>query len=532
MERAPHTAPPRAAGSEPDDDARKAGPTPHVLCIGGGRPGVGHSIIAVNLAVYLAQLSRKVVLVDADSTGACLHTMLGLELPERETTADPLDVEELLLVPTAIPGLKLLPQEYSHASTAPRRPGRTPRWAKGLRQLDADYVILDVGPGTAPAALDLFLAADFGITVTSPDPIGVEATYRFVRAVFLRQVKRLLLKDRYKARLVERALSALPALPGPLEVLAAIDKYDHALADVAASQLASLRNHLVVSGTRLRQDAELLDEMGELCRRYLGAVLDPLGYVEHDDAIWLSVVRRRPLLLDNQSGKSPKSLERIARRVVAVATARETPRPSVAHFRDVAERSLYDVLWTHPGASDEELRRAYKRQRTVFQPGSLPLTSLLGRAEQEHERERVEEAQDTLLDPVRRRSYDLSFFPGLVGGSAEPQGEESASVLAERELLRAELAHEIHSETEYSGALLTKVRESQGIDLEEIAKKTKISLIHLRAIEDEDFAALPAEVYTRGFVGQLARLLGLDSTQASRTYLRRYRLGRRSANLA
>src|SRR5881392_380339 len=50
----------------------------HVIAVGGGRGGVGKSIVAVNLAVYLAQLGRKVLLIDTDPAGAELHTALGL----------------------------------------------------------------------------------------------------------------------------------------------------------------------------------------------------------------------------------------------------------------------------------------------------------------------------------------------------------------------------------------------------------------------------------------------------------------------
>jgi flagellar biosynthesis protein FlhG len=85
------------------------------------------------------------------------------------------------------------------------------------------------------------------------------------------------------------------------------------------------------------------------------------------------------------------------------------------------------------------------------------------------------------------------------------------------------LVREINAETEFTGRLLAKVRESQGIEIEEIAEHTKISAAHLRAIEAEDYTNLPALVYTRGFVQQVARYLKLDPAQVCRTYLRRMR---------
>ena len=103
-----------------------------------------------------------------------------------------------------------------------------------------------------------------------------------------------------------------------------------------------------------------------------------------------------------------------------------------------------------------------------------------------------------------------------------------SALAAERALLRAELGREINAETEFTGRLLGKVREAQGIEIDEIARRTKISQAHLRAIEAEDFSSLPALVYTRGFVQQVARYLGLDPSQVSRTYLRRLRMWRAS----
>jgi flagellar biosynthesis protein FlhG len=454
--------------------------------------------------------------------------MLGVEMPVPDKAPDPFEPEELAPQPTPIPGLSLLAQQYVQNSTVPLRPGRKPRWAKGLRHLDADYIILDLGPGTAPATLDLFLNADFGICVTAPDPPSVEATYRFLKAAYQRQVRRLLLKDRFRMRQVERALSELPPLPTPIELVRTIGRYDSRTAEAAASQLRAMRPYLVTNQTRMRGDTKLGQQMVDLAERYLGLPLDDLGHIEHDEAIWLSVVRRRPLLIDNPTSKNARNVERIARRVVAVATSRDMMQREPADLTEDPERSLYDVLWTHRGAGDEELRRAYKRQRDVFQPGGLALSSLLTDAEVLRERGRVEEAQETLLDPVRRRAYDLSFFPDAASQYDDRRPQPDEARLAEQAMLRKELAHEIHSETEFTGELIRRVRESQGIELAEISQKTKISVAHLSAIEADAFNDLPAEVYTRGFVQQVAQHLGLDATQATRTYVRRLRTARRA----
>ena len=498
----------------------------NVIAVGGGRGGTGKSVLAVNLATYLAQLGRTVVLIDADPAGAELHSMLDVQLPQAsprapEETPDPEDLGTP--IPTPIPGLLLLPQQYAPGSTVPLRPGRKPRWARGLRQLSVDYVLLDLGSGTAPATLDLFVGADLGVCVVTPEPPSVETTYRFVRALFLRRLRRTLIKDRFKMRLVERAQAELPALPPPTDIIHCLTRYDTKLAELAADELAKLRPRLVVNGVRLRTDSDLGAAMHDMAERYLGVGIDYVGHVEQDDSVWLSVVRRRPLLIDSPTSKSARNMERIARRLLALATSREQSRVVEPVPIVQTEPHHYELLGTHRGATDEELRRAYKRQKEIYQRGSLSLTSLLTDAELVSEQARIDEACDTLLDPVRRRAYDLSIFPDEDDGKPERDVQLDAALAAERAMLRQELAREINAETEFTGRLLAKVREAQGIEIEEIAQHTKISVAHLRAIEAETFQHLPALVYTRGFVQQVAKYLQLDPSQVSRTYLRRLR---------
>jgi flagellar biosynthesis protein FlhG len=224
-------------------------------------------------------------------------------------------------------------------------------------------------------------------------------------------------------------------------------------------------------------------------------------------------------LIDSPATKSARNLERIARRVLGLASVRDSENPAAP--LSALPPTLYDILLTHPAAGDEELRKAYKRQREIFQPQSLPLCSLLTEEALLVERARIEEAHDTLLDPVKRRAYDLSTFPEREHEQSPPSLGDDAALDAERALLREELAHEIGPSTPFGGSLLRKVRESRGIELDDISRHTKISLVQLRAIEEEDFAALPASVYLRGFVQEIAKFLELDPTQVARTYLRR-----------
>jgi hypothetical protein len=60
------------------------------------------------------------------------------------------------------------------------------------------------------------------------------------------------------------------------------------------------------------------------------------------------------------------------------------------------------------------------------------------------------------------------------------------------------------------GHSLREARERQGLGYPEIELATKIRAKYIRALEEEDFDAIPGDAYTRGFLRTYAEYLGLD----------------------
>ena len=57
-------------------------------------------------------------------------------------------------------------------------------------------------------------------------------------------------------------------------------------------------------------------------------------------------------------------------------------------------------------------------------------------------------------------------------------------------------------------------REARGLSLSDVAERLHIRSVYLAAIEDEDWKAIGAPVYVRGFMRTYARFLGLDAEDA------------------
>ena len=60
------------------------------------------------------------------------------------------------------------------------------------------------------------------------------------------------------------------------------------------------------------------------------------------------------------------------------------------------------------------------------------------------------------------------------------------------------------------GERFRAAREGRGLSLSEVAEQIRIRSVYLSAIEDENWAAIGAPVYVRGFLRTYARFLGLE----------------------
>jgi hypothetical protein len=70
------------------------------------------------------------------------------------------------------------------------------------------------------------------------------------------------------------------------------------------------------------------------------------------------------------------------------------------------------------------------------------------------------------------------------------------------------------------GSALRKARERRHVSLDEASRDTKLTPAHLRALEDEDFEALPGDPWIRGSLRTYARYLGLSADKVASAYAR------------
>ena len=501
---------------------------PRVVAIGGGKGGAGKSLVAANVGIFLATLGKRVILVDAAFGAANLHIFAGVPRPSRslgEALVDGGPRLAELAVPTHVPGVRLIGGVYDPPWVAEPSPAQVQAIAGQLHELPADWVVVDLGPGTATPALDLFLAADIQVLIAVPDPTSIELMHRFAKAAFLRGLERRGLGRLVKASARDpRYLEG--GAPSALDVYFAVVQDLPADVDALRDAILGFSPHLVINSARSKSDMELGRAVASVARRRLGPPIRYLGHLEYDEAVWASTRRRRPLLIEHPETRIAKCFERVARGVLAV-------RPPVIEGDVLPSDSHYELLEVPPTASFEDIRRANRRIRDVYGAESVAISGLYDPPGLEAVHRRLDLAYTTLMDAAKRKEYDMELFPDGVPMPVSPP--TAADVSAPRPAAKVDDPATIAVRppmpaitplTEFSGPLLRQIREAVGVELREIAERSKIGMAYLSALEGEAFAKLPAAVYVRGFLAEYARALGLDANRVKQTYLARFRAAR------
>lgn len=207
-------------------------------------------------------------------------------------------------------------------------------------------------------------------------------------------------------------------------------------------------------------------------------------------------------------------------------------------MKSFSELDHYELLELSRESDVQEVERAYRLALATFADDSLATYSVYADDEAEALRERVELAYQVLSDPEQRAGYDRLLSSGVDADAIAAEAIDITLDLDAPAVPRPEALPAIEEFEEaldegdapYDGARLRRNRLQRGVDLEEIARITKVNPMYLRFIEEDRFEGLPAHVYVRGFVTAYARCLGLDPTRVVGDYMDRIDAERPSAS--
>ena len=273
---------------------------PRIWAVGGGKGGVGKTVITANMAICLSQLGFTCVALDADLGGANLHTILGMAGPDR-TLSDFIrkEVDSLsdTMVQTPFPNLSLISGSRAILEMANPKYTQKEKLIRHISALDVDYVLLDLGSGSTFNTLDFFLAADEGVLVVLPEPTSVENAYHFIKAAFYRKLKKAT-RQTGVARAIDKAMMEKVArgIQSPRNLISSVMQIDPEAGQALKEETETFCPNIIVNQTRRFDDHDLGDDIVHACRDYFGIDIRHIGNIDEDDSLRDAVRLRKAVM--------------------------------------------------------------------------------------------------------------------------------------------------------------------------------------------------------------------------------------------
>ncbi|MBI4169212.1 MAG: P-loop NTPase [Acidobacteria bacterium] len=391
---------------------------PQIWAVGGGKGGTGKSLVAASLGIHLAQMGRRVILVDGDLGAPNLHTVLGMDSPPlalSDFVKRRFESIETVVLETGVPRLSLISGARNSLDIESLKHFQKTRLLRVLLGLPADVVLLDLGAGTSLNVLDLFSLADRGLMVILPEPTSIENCYRFLKAAFLRRLDHLGRTLGYQS-IIDLVMEHRDQSDQgrPSEILDEIARIDSCAAAAVASHVETYLPHLVINQVRSHEDERLGEAMEWISERFVRIPLRFAGAIPYDTALVQCLKSRRAYLSEYPRSRTAEMLRAVAESFAAPG------RPGAGHVPDlrVAARRAswldsgrcapvadpYRTLDLRPGAMHDEVLSAYLRLRRTLRSDSPALASLDCEAERRATVVEIEEAYRSLSRNVSPRT--------------------------------------------------------------------------------------------------------------------------------
>jgi flagellar biosynthesis protein FlhG len=301
--------------------------------VGGGKGGVGKSVVTLLLGASLARLGQRVVMIDADLGGSNLHTLTGLRYPEY-TLADfisrKVETIEQLLADTPVDNLKLICGADDILGVANPKYTQKSRLFTHLRKLKADIILLDLGAGTSFTTIDFFLYAPNKIVVVTPQVTSIQNAYGFIKSSLYRLLGQNFGKNLEVLDLVKRAGYSTQGetIDSIAKLYDALKPFGEEYQDILVNCIDQMNIMLLVNMVRDVKEKNVTSIIKSVAKNYLGLEIEHLGVVHYDDKLNAFINKMSGFLTDRKDSIASINFYDIAYKII-----RESNRRAQHHNR-------------------------------------------------------------------------------------------------------------------------------------------------------------------------------------------------------
>jgi flagellar biosynthesis protein FlhG len=295
-----------------------------IIPVASGKGGVGKSLLSANLAIALGQQGKKVVLVDLDLGASNLHLVIG-QNPSNESLGswftEKSDFKDIIK-PTDYQNVSFIAGDSQIPDLTSLKHAQKIKLIRNLKNIDADYLILDLGAGTHQFILDMFLLSPQGIVVSSPAVTATlngylflkNAVFRLLYTTFKRNTPGRELIDSLKKDSASMQKLYIPQL---VQALAQVDPQNTKL---FVNRMNQFRPRLVMNMIDDPKDADKAQRIKNSCNQYLGLEIDYLGLMYRDLLQDKALASRLPVVVYKPQSLLGQAIYRISDKVIATVS--------------------------------------------------------------------------------------------------------------------------------------------------------------------------------------------------------------------
>jgi flagellar biosynthesis protein FlhG len=191
-----------------------------------------------------------------------------------------------------------------------------------MKEIEADYIIMDLGAGSHNTTLDFFLQADRMIVVTMPAITALENLYHFIKNVYYRNLKVSFGKRGMKDLVTEtwknrdhHGIKTLKDLVKQLKERSGDGVFD--------DTLEGFNLNVVLNQVRSADDIHLGGAVKSVIRKYLGFMAEYAGYVRTDEAVLSSLNEGIPFVHKYPASRCVKDIEQTVLNIATGGRIRE-----------------------------------------------------------------------------------------------------------------------------------------------------------------------------------------------------------------
>lgn len=301
-----------------------------IIPVAGGKGGVGKSFLSTSIALSLATMGKRVLLIDLDLGGSNIHTWLGMKnshpgigrfLNDKTTLLSDLIVE------TPYANLQFIPGDVMSFDLANITFVQKKKIMKAILNLDADYIIMDLGAGCNHNVIDFFLISNSGFMVITPETTSILNTYMFARNTVYRFLQRLFSNDKDVMKYLKNTIKDnVPGDPQNIaSLITGINQFDPVAAEKARNYLSILTPGIVINMAEEPEDINVVNALKGLIEKNLNIDLECLGMIFFDKKVKTALKERIPHLVENSDTVSASQVLRIAQKIALSENFPEMP---------------------------------------------------------------------------------------------------------------------------------------------------------------------------------------------------------------